>query len=107
MTVVTVTPLGDLDVYTLLVDKERELRRADRGTLHRQGPRKRGQEKWTHTSFKGWIKLQRGLGGVLVAQVHGQSDRDEWQLVSSFIGFVQRHFREDVASVALSFAGEA
>ena len=106
MTIITVTPVGAEDMYTLLVEKERELRRAGRGTLHRQGPRKRGQEKWRHTAFKGWLKLQRSLGGVVVVEVRGRSDRDEWQLVTSLTGFLQRHFGEEIGSVHLTFATE-
>lgn len=105
MTTVTVTPAGDEDLYGLLVDKERELRRAGRGTLHRHGPRRRGQEKWVHASFKGWIKLQRGLGGVVVALVQGRAAGDEWQLVTSLIGFLQRHFSDAIGAVTLTFGG--
>lgn len=107
MTTVTVTPAGDEALYGLLVEKERELREVGRGTLHRRGPRKAGQEKWMHASYKGWIKLQRGLGGVVVALVHGAAERDEWQLVTSFVGFLHRHFRDDIASVTLAFGVEA
>ena len=103
MTTITVTPAVDEELYALLQEKERELRQAGRGTLHRKGPRKVGQEKWVHTSFKGTIKLQRGLGGVVLAQVHGASERDEWQLVASFVGFLQRHFRLAISSVNLTF----
>ncbi len=105
MTTITVTSAGEDVLYSLLLEKERELRAAGRGTLHRRGARKRGEEKWVHASYKGWIKLQRGLGGVLVALVHGAEERDEWQLVSSFIGFLYRHFAEQIGSVTLTFGG--
>ncbi len=103
MTVVIAVPLKDADLYGLLVEKERELRQAERGTLHRQGPRKRGQEKWVHASYKGYIRLQKGLGGVAVAEIHGRTGRDEWQLVTSLIGFLHRHFARKIASVHLRF----
>ncbi len=103
MTTITVTPAVDEELYVLLLDMERELRQLDRGTLHRKGPRRAGQEKWVHKSFKGWIKLQRGLGGVVVALVHGASERDEWQLVTSFVGFLHRHFKLGISSVTLTF----
>jgi hypothetical protein len=103
MTTITVAPAVDEELYQLLLEKERELRQLGRGTLHRKGPRKAGQEKWVHTSFKGSIKLQRGLGGHVVALVQGAAERDEWQLVASFIGFLQRHFRLAIGSVTLTF----
>lgn len=103
MTTITVTPVGGADLYTLLIEKERELRRAGRGTLHRRGPRRRGEERWIHAAYQGWIKLQKGLGGVVVALVHGRQERDEWQLVASFVGFLQRHLREEIGAVTLAF----
>lgn len=106
MTTITATPAAGEDLYVLLTDKERELRQSGRGTLHRQGPRRRGQDKWVHSSYKGYIKLQKGLGGILLAELHGREDRDEWQLVSSFVGFLQRHFTEEIGSVVLHFGDE-
>ena len=103
MTIITVNPAGGEDLYSLLQEKERALRRAGRGTLHRQGPRKRGQDKWVHASYGGHIRLQKGLGGVVIAAVHGKTERDEWQLVTSFVGFLHRHFREAINGVTLTF----
>lgn len=103
MTIITVTPAAANDLYGLLQEEERELRQAGRGTLHRHGPRKRGEDKWVHSSYKGHIRLHKALGGVVVASVHGRSERDEWQLVTSFVGFLQRHFRQEIGNITLSF----
>ncbi|MFQ6047070.1 MAG: hypothetical protein ACE5PT_12075 [Gemmatimonadales bacterium] len=106
MTIITVNPAAGDDLYGLLLEKERELRRAGRGTLHRKGPRKRGQEKWVHTSYKGHIRLQKRLGGVLVAAIQGRGANDEWQLSKSFVGFLHRHFRDEISGVTLAFGAE-
>lgn len=105
MITVTITPNHEQDdVYALLIEKERALRREGQGTLHRRGARKRGQEKWTHVRYKGAVKLQKCLGGVVVAEVSSASFNDEWQLLSSFVGFVVRHLRASICTVSLGLS---
>src|SRR5258705_3898589 len=48
---VTATPKSNDDVYGLLVAKEVQLRQRNQGTLHRKGEKKRGSEKWVHSSY--------------------------------------------------------
>ena len=103
MVTVTIVPRAGENLYGLLIEEERELRRNEQGTLHRHGPRRRGSEKWVHKSISGYVKFQRTLGDVLVAVVASPDESDEWRLLNSFIGFVHRHFREEVASVLLTY----
>lgn len=42
-------------------------------------------------------------GGVVVAQVKSRDPEATWQLLTSFIGYVERHFRGQVASINLQF----
>jgi|SRR5436190_3442714 len=100
---VTVTPREGADIYGLLVKKELELRRSNRGTLHRSGAKRRDREKWVHSSYNGWIQFQRCIGGVTVALVQARNSQDEWQLLSSFIGFLDRHFRDDMSGISLHY----
>ena len=99
----TVVPRSRSNLFGLLAAKELELRRKNMGTLHRSGPRKRGQDKWTHKKFPGWVSLQRGDAGSLAAKVHSRTAGDEWKLLTSVIGFLDRHFRKDIASVTISY----
>src|SRR5262245_14715977 len=98
----TVTPRSRDNLYRLLVGKELELRRRRRGTLHRSGPKRAGREKWTHASFPGRIDLQRGTDNTLAATVRSRPDT-EWQLLTSLIGFLHRHFRERISSVMIKY----
>src|SRR5512143_718869 len=84
----TVTPRNGKNLYGLLVAKEIELRRKGKGTLHRAGPKAKNYDKGLHSSYKGWVRFQPGLGGVLVALVQSKSPADEWMLLSSFVGFL-------------------
>ncbi len=105
MITVTAIPLDqEDDLYTLLVEKERALRQEGQGTLHRRGTRKRGQDRWVHVRYKGSIKLQKCLGGIVVAEVRSASSSEEWQLLSSFVGFLIRHLRDEISTVTLSLA---
>ena len=104
MITLTVAPRYGDNLCRLLVSKEVELRRNKQGTLHRKGAKKSGREKWNHKSY--WITFQRGLGGVLVALVQSNDERDEWQLLTSFIGFLHRHFRESISNLTMSYPEE-
>jgi hypothetical protein len=99
----TVIPRLRENLLRLLVAKELELRRKGRGTLHRSGPKKPGHEKWTHTTYPGWINLQRSVDGTLAATVHSRAADDEWKLLTSLIGFLDRHFRSSIASVTINY----
>lgn len=102
MITLTITPKGDNDVYSLLTQKEKSLRGGNT-TLMRHGPKRKDKEKWVHASYKGWIQFQRCLGGVVVAQVKSRDPEATWQLLTSFIGYVERHFRGQIASINLQF----
>jgi hypothetical protein len=99
----TVVPRSRSNLYGLLIAKEVEFRRRNTGTLHRSGPKKRGQEKWTHKSYPGSIGLKRGEAGALAATVHSKAADGEWKLLTSVIGFLDRHFRENIASITISY----
>lgn len=106
MITITVTPRIGENLYSLLKQKELSLRRRNQGTLHARGPRRLGKEKWSHASYKGWIQFQQCLGGVLVAHVQSRDADSEWQLLSSFVGFLDRHFRDHISSISLTYANE-
>jgi len=106
MIIVTVTPRGEPSLYSLLQKKEISLRRDDKGTLHRTGKRRAGEEKWTHARYRGTIRFQKCLGGVVTATIQSDTETDEWQLLQSFVGFLYRHFREEISNITLSFATE-
>ena len=99
----TISPRSDENLYGLLVQKELALRKKNQGTLHRYGPKKKDQEKWGHTSKNGWIRFQRCLGQVVVATIQARDEAEEWQLLNSFTGFLDRHFRASIASILINY----
>lgn len=107
MIIVTVTPRNRENLYGMLVRKEVRLRRQKKGTLHRWAAKKKNQERWVHNQYKGWINFQKCLGGVTVAIVQSKTTDAEWQLLSSFVGFLDRNFRDSIASINLSYGRES
>jgi hypothetical protein len=103
MITVTITPRDRGNLYGLLIKKEVALRNSNQGTLHRASLKKKNQEKWMHRKYKGWINLQKCLGGVTVAIVQSKVPDAEFQILSSFVGFLDRHFRDEIASINLSY----
>jgi hypothetical protein len=61
---VTVTPRATADIYGLPIKKELRLRSKNSGTLHRKGAKKRGEDKWTRSSYPGWIRFRQRLSAA-------------------------------------------
>ena len=106
MITVTIIPRQHENIYGMMVKKEVNLRRQEKGTLHRTSLKRKNQEKWVHSTYKGWVNLQKCLGGVTLAIVQSKNLAEEWQLLSSFVGFLDRHFRDSIGSINLSYGRE-
>ncbi len=103
MITLTIAPQPGHDIYSLLNQKEKALRGSNT-TFSRSGPKRKDRDKWVHARHKGWIQFQRCLGGVLVAEVKSRDPESTWALLTSFIGYVDRHFRDSVASVNIQYS---
>lgn len=68
--------------------KSKELKLRGKGTTFYQ--ERRG--KWKHSKYPGWINISQAKGGIIVAEVQTKKEGSEWQLLSSFIGYLDRHF---------------
>jgi hypothetical protein len=89
-----------------MVKKECELRRKGRGTFHLSGSKESDHAKWSHATYKGWIKLQRSTGEVVCAEVKSLSKgTDQWQLLHAFVGFLERHFGADIRAINVQYLG--
>lgn len=100
---VTIVPKHGVNLYGKMVKKEVQLRRSKQGTLHRSASKQKGTEKWAHRKYKGWVWFQKCLGRIVVAEVQSRVDGGENQILESFVGFVDRHFRKDLVSVTVNY----
>jgi hypothetical protein len=55
--------------------------------------------RWKHVRFKGRISLKREKSETVTAKVNS----GDWQLLSAFVGWVDRHFAEDVQAVNILY----
>jgi hypothetical protein len=99
MKVIQVVPKTDSEVRlkALLKAKERELR---------SGPtafRRQREGKWVHVKYPGWITWDEAPGGLLIAEVHPGRDGSDWQLLRAFIGYLDRHFGDQIESISILY----
>ena len=101
---IQIVPKPGNNLYGEMIAKEISLAQKKQGTLHRSGLKKKAKAKWAHKTFKGWINLQRGLGNLVLAEIISTAkNNSEWQLLQSFLGFVDRHFSDKVQAVSIQY----
>src|SRR3989442_11696926 len=99
MKLVQIVPKMDStkSLKVLLKEKERALRGTSTA-FHRQR-----EGRWVHVKHPGWINWDEGIGGVLVAEIGTKVEGAEWQLLQSFIGYLDRHFSKHIESVSIIY----
>jgi len=99
MKVLLVTPRVDSDVRLAPELKRTERRLRGRGTtLVRVAA-----DKWKHVSYPGWIRFAAAPGGILVVEIQTRQEDSEWQLLQSFIGYLDRHLGAHIESVSIIY----
>ncbi len=96
---VTVVPLKNErpTLGTLLDQTERRLR--GKGTTFLRA----GKHRWKHAKYPGWITWDQSKGGILVAEVKSKRPGSEWQLLQSFIGYLDRHIGEYLDAISIRY----
>ena len=102
MKIIQIVPREGLALYAALVKKEAEIRKKGLGTFYRAAARKRNSSKWRHRTYRGWMKLERGLSEVVLAEIHAPAPDQEWQMLSAFLGFIDRHFGDRILTITIS-----
>jgi hypothetical protein len=100
---VQVIPVPGFRLYGAMVAKEIELSRKNRGTFRRSAKREHNRARWSHSNFKGWIKLKRGMGEIVQIEVRSKAGGAEWNLLLAILGFVDRHFADDIRAMNIQF----
>ena len=107
MRLIQIIPWKQCRLYGLMVQKEIDLAKSNKGTFRRSASKEKGIAKWAHKSYNGWIWLERGLGEVVSARLDTRSsNEDEWQLFHAFLGFVDRHFGDRIAAINIQYVPE-
>jgi hypothetical protein len=103
MKVIQIMPRKQIRLYDDLLDREEAIRARGRGTFFRSGRKKRSGVTWKHKAYRGWVKLERGLSETVTAKIRAQPPEREWQMLSAFLGFVDRHFGEKISAITVSY----
>ena len=103
MKLLQIVPRDGTRLYGAIIKKQAEIRRSGRGTFLRVGVRKRNAVRWTHVRYKGSIKLELGPAQAVEAVIKLPDRGDEARLLSSFLGWLDRHFGEQLSSVNIEY----
>jgi hypothetical protein len=99
MKLVHIIPVGGSRLYRAMVSKEAEIRKQRTGAFSRVGAKAANKATWKHVRHKGRINLKRDSSETVTARVNSA----DWQLLSAFIGWVDRHFGDQVQSVNIEY----
>jgi hypothetical protein len=99
MKILQVVPKADTDepLKKLLKEKERSLR-GTTTTLVRER-----EGRWRHKKYPGWITWDETRGGILVAEIRSKVEGADWQLLRSFVGYLDRHFGDQIESITITY----
>jgi hypothetical protein len=59
--------------------------------------------RWRHVKYPGWINWEESMGGILVAEIKSRVEKQDWQLLQSFVGYLDRHLGEEIESITISY----
>jgi hypothetical protein len=103
MKALQIVPSDRIHLYDAIIKKQADIRRSGRGTFLRAGARRRASMKWTHVRYKGSINLERGASAAVEAVIKSPDRGDEARLLSSFLGWLDRHFGGHLSSVNIEY----
>ena len=103
MKLLQIVPRGGTRLYGAMIKRQAEIRRSGRGTFARAGARKRSGARWTHVRYKGSINLEPGPSDAVEVAIKSPERGDEARLLSSFLGWLDRHFGDDLSSVNIQY----
>jgi hypothetical protein len=103
MKTLQIMPSDRTRLFGAMIKKQADIRRSGRGTFSRAGARGRNSVRWTHVRYKGSINLERGASEAVEAVIRSPDRGDEARLLSSFLGWLDRHFGDHLAAVNIEY----
>ena len=99
MKLLQIVPRERTRLYGAMIKKQAEIRKSGRGTFFRAAARKRNAARWTHVRYKGSISSNPALADAVEVAIKSPERGDEARLLSSFLGWLDRHFGDELSSV--------
>ena len=53
--------------------------------------------------YPGWITWEEALGGILIAEIRTKVEASEWQLLQSFVGYLDRHLGSSIEAITITY----
>ena len=103
MKLVEIVPRERARLYGTLVAREAAIRKKGRGTYMRVGRKTSDAARWRHKMYRGTVQLKRGPSEVVTARIRATTPEEERRLLSSFLGFVDRHSDDQVATITIRY----
>jgi hypothetical protein len=103
MKMIEIIPRHRARLYGTLVAKEASIRKGGRGTYVRVGRKTASASRWTHKMYGGSVLLRREPQEVVSAKIRATTPEDERKLLSSFLGFVDRHSKDQIATITIHY----
>jgi hypothetical protein len=103
MKMLEIFPSDRTHLYNAMVKRQAEIRRSGRGTFSRASAGRRNATRWPHVRYKGSINLEPGPSEGVEAVIRSPDRGDEARLLSSFLGWLDRHFGEHLSAVNIKY----
>ena len=102
MKVLQIVPRDGRRFFDSIVRKQDDIRKNGRGTFSRSGPRRKNAAHWVHAKFTGSVDLKNS-SDLVVAKIKSRDKVDESNLTRAFLGWIDRHFGDDLVSVTIHY----
>jgi hypothetical protein len=103
MKLLDIVPRRGSGLYGAMVRKQAEIRKNGRGTFVRGRAKTRTAARWTHLRYKGSLDLRPGAADAVSVRIKSSDHGDETRLLSSFLGWLDRHFGKHISSVNIQY----
>jgi hypothetical protein len=102
MKLLQIVPRDGTGLFGAVIRKQAEIRKHGRGTFMRASTGKRAA-RWTHVRYKGSLKLHPDMKNGVEVEIKSPERGDEARLLSSFLGWMDRHFGDRLSSVRIQY----
>jgi len=103
MKMLQIVPRSGSRLYGAMLKKQADIRKGGRGTFSRASARRRHSARWTHVRYKGSVNLEPGLSDAVNVEIKSPERGDEARLLSSFLGWLDRHFGDELSSISIQY----
>jgi hypothetical protein len=103
MKLLQIVPRDGSRLYDAIVRKQADIRKRGRGTFAVAGRKRKDSATWSHAKFKGSVDLARGAEAAVAVKIKSRVKIDESKMLSAFLGWIDRHFGDDLATVTIEY----